>query len=81
MKPYHIVMGLALAGAAALVLFGDRTPAGDIVEPVARRGAPAVAASERARDRAGVGGRPDVAIARLVPRDRKSTRLNSSHWE
>ncbi|TYQ17598.1 UNVERIFIED_ORG: hypothetical protein JN05_02894 [Zoogloea ramigera] len=68
MKPYHIVMGLALAGAAALVLFGDRTPAGEIVEPVVRRGAPAIAVSDRVRDRAGAGARPDVAIARLVPR-------------
>jgi len=68
MKPYHIVMGLALAGAAALVLFGDRTPAGEIVEPVARRSAPAVAASERVRDRAGAGAGSDVAIGRLVPR-------------
>ena len=66
MKPLHVAMGLALAGAAALVLFGDRTPAGDIVEPVARRGAPAATVPDRARSQAGA--RADVAIARLVPR-------------
>ena len=36
MKPYQIAMGVALAGAAALVLFGDNRPASDIAEPVAR---------------------------------------------
>ena len=36
MKPYHIAMGVALAGAAALVIFGDNTPSSDIAEPVAR---------------------------------------------
>jgi len=70
MKPYQIVMGLALAGAAALVLFGDRNPAGDIVEPVARRGvspaAPSSATTTAARSNAD--GKPAVAIARLVPR-------------
>lgn len=68
MKPYQIVMGLALAGAAALVLFGDRTPAGDVVEPVVRRGASGAAASSAAATRSGADGKPAVAIARLVPR-------------
>lgn len=64
MKPYQAAMGLALAGAAALVLFGDRTPGGEIVEPAARRGAPAPSPSARTQ----AGARPEVAIARLVPR-------------
>jgi hypothetical protein len=71
MKPYQIVMGLALAGAAALVLFGDRTPAADVVEPVARRGAsPALATSTSAAAsaRSAADGKAVVAIARLVPR-------------
>ncbi|MTV41571.1 hypothetical protein [Duganella radicis] len=47
MKPYQIVMALALVGAAGLVLFGDNSPSGGIAEPVARgeRGARADAAS------------------------------------
>lgn len=36
MKPYQLVMALALAGAAGLVLFGDRTPANSIEEPLPR---------------------------------------------
>ena len=69
MKPYQIVMGLALAGAAGLVLFGDSTPGADIVEPVARRGAgPAASPSAATATRSNAGGKPVVAIARLVPR-------------
>ena len=70
MKPYRIAMGLALAGAAALVLFGDRAPTADVVEPVARRGAPAGGSSDRASGLAGTGAgaQAEVAIARLVPR-------------
>jgi hypothetical protein len=36
MKPYQIVMAMALVGAAGLVLFGDNAPSADIAEPVAR---------------------------------------------
>jgi hypothetical protein len=48
MKPRHIAMAVALAGAAALVLFGDNRPASDVVEaveraPGARKAAPAAA--------------------------------------
>jgi hypothetical protein len=35
-KPRHAILGLALAGAALLVAFGDRTPAGGIAEPAER---------------------------------------------
>jgi hypothetical protein len=71
MKPYQIVMGVALVAAAGLVLFGDNSPSGDIAEPVARSRAPApaaaapVPASRAARD-----ARPqaEVAILRLTPR-------------
>ncbi|MBI1891580.1 MAG: hypothetical protein HYS18_13090 [Burkholderiales bacterium] len=36
MTPRHILMGGALAIAAWLAIFGDKTPSGDIAEPVAR---------------------------------------------
>jgi hypothetical protein len=36
MKPRHMVLGAALAGAAALAVFGDRTPSGDVAEAVER---------------------------------------------
>ncbi|TFW11370.1 hypothetical protein E4L96_21845 [Massilia arenosa] len=74
MKPRHIGMGLALAIAAGLVIFGDRTPDTGIAEPVQRAAAPhlpttpspagpspATASSSAAP--------ADVAIARLIPRD------------
>jgi hypothetical protein len=36
MKPRHIAMGVALIAAAALVVYGDSTPSGGVVESVAR---------------------------------------------
>ncbi|MFC5550650.1 hypothetical protein [Massilia aerilata] len=36
MKPRHLVLGAALAGAALLVLFGDRSPATEVAEAVER---------------------------------------------
>nr|GEU28028.1 hypothetical protein [Tanacetum cinerariifolium] len=71
MKPYQIAMALALVGAAGLVLFGDRTPAADIVEPVARRGAaagPAPRSIATAPARADGKAAANVAILRLKPR-------------
>jgi len=72
MKPYQIAMGVALAGAAALVIFGDNTPSSDIVEPVAR---PAKAPERSATvpavaERSGKDGQAtaDAMILRLVPR-------------
>ena len=55
MKPRHIVMGVALAGAAALVVFGDRSPGTTVAEAVERKparvaaGAPAGAAQAGAQ--------------------------------
>lgn len=37
MNPRHLLMGVVLAGAAALVLFGDNSPSGDVAEPAERR--------------------------------------------
>lgn len=83
MKPYQIAMGIALAVAAGLVLFGDRSPASDVAEPVERAGrAPAVAKSAKpaspavpaaaAAGRSGAAGSSasasEVMIERLVPR-------------
>ncbi len=36
MKPRHLVLGALLAGAALLVLFGDRTPEAEVAEAVER---------------------------------------------
>ena len=69
MKPYQIAMGVALAGAAALVIFGDNTPSSDIAEPVARAAkAPgAVSSAPALAERSGNDGKA-TAILRLVPR-------------
>lgn len=73
MKPYQIAMALALAGAAGLVLFGDRTPATSIEEPLPRsarpqpaQGSTAAPATAGAADagtsrRQGAGGQPGGA--------------------
>jgi hypothetical protein len=72
MKPYQIAMGIALAAAGALVLFGDNSPSADIAEPAARASkAPAAAAvSAGPAARTGKDGKPEaeVSILRLTPR-------------
>ena len=45
MKPRHILMGVALAGAGALVLFGDKAPDNTVAEAVERRPARTAAAA------------------------------------
>ncbi len=83
MSPRHIVMAVALAGAAALVLFGDRTPSDTVAEAVerkapdaARAGATQAAAQAVAAPAAATVAAPaapgragEAAILRLVPRD------------
>jgi hypothetical protein len=44
MKPRHLVLGAALAGAALLVLFGERSPAPEVAEAVERAPGPRTAA-------------------------------------
>ena len=65
MKPRHIAMGIALAIAAGLVAFGDRTPEGEVAEAVERPGAlpsrPAQARTSTAT--------PEPVIGRLIPRE------------
>jgi hypothetical protein len=62
-------MGVALALAAGLVLFGDNAPETELAEPVER--AAATAAPAPARSAAPSIGKTgdDVAIARLIPRE------------
>lgn len=43
MKPKHIVMAVALVGAAALLVFGDNSPQGEVAEPINHRVVPAKA--------------------------------------
>ena len=66
MKPRHIVLGLALAVAAGLATFGDKTPGEEVAEAVERPAAsrPVAASAQRAAP-----GDRDVAILRLQPRD------------
>lgn len=65
MKPRHIAMGVALVLAAGLVVFGDRSPQGEVAEAVERPRAQA----PRAMPARTAAARPDPVIARLVPRE------------
>ncbi|WP_432382782.1 hypothetical protein [Duganella sp. P38] len=66
MKPYQVLMALALAGSAALVLFGDNSPSAGIAEAVTRApGAKPVAA---ARAPQAASRDADTTILRLTPR-------------
>ncbi|MFD2366050.1 hypothetical protein [Pseudoduganella sp. GCM10020061] len=65
MSPRHIVLGLALLGAAGLAAFGDKEPEGAVVESVDRpapAAAPAVARTPAPLAQEG------PAVLRLVPR-------------
>jgi hypothetical protein len=66
MKPRHMLMGAALLVAAGFAVFGDKTPGGDVVEPVARASSPARAAAAPAPAPKAAGA---VTILRLEPRD------------
>lgn len=63
MKPRHLVLAAALAGAAALVIFGDNSPGGDVVEPVRRSAPPARAARLETKHEA------PAQVQRLLPRE------------
>jgi len=70
MKPRHIVMGVTLAGAAALVIFGDNTPNSTVAKAVDRRPARATPATARSPAAATANARPgETTILRLVPRE------------
>jgi hypothetical protein len=81
MKPQHIAMGVALAAAAALVIFGDNKPDSDVAEAVERKPAragattvAAVAVPQNGASKSGAGKNgadksgADPAILRLTPR-------------
>jgi hypothetical protein len=71
LKPRHALLGVALAGAAGLVLFGDRTPAGEsiVVEAAPRAPARAPAAVPRSAQPPAQATAPRQQILALVPRD------------
>ena len=68
MKTRHMIMGVALAAAAALVAFGDNSPDSGVAEPVARA-VPAADAklAERARTPAVLPAQAPPATAGLQP--------------
>ena len=69
MNPRHLLMALALAGAGALVAFGDNTPDDGIAEAVERapaKAVPAVTVVPASALPPAAGGAP--AIVRLLPR-------------
>lgn len=51
MKPRHLALGLALLVSAGFAVFGDKTPAGDVVEAAPRQAAPPQAAPRQAAPR------------------------------
>lgn len=65
MKPRHILMGVALAMAAGLAVFGDKTHEEDVAEAVER---PAQAARAPAAQRAAGASAAAAPILRLQPR-------------
>lgn len=68
MKPRHIAMGVALVLAAGLVVFGDRSPEGELAEAVERPGSASTSAPAATRSAAIPAGAEPV-IGRLVPRE------------
>jgi hypothetical protein len=65
MKPRHIALGAALVVAAGFAIFGDKSPKGELVEPVSRS---AVATPARAEPVAAKAPQDEVTILRLQPR-------------
>lgn len=68
MKRRHAILSLALVASAALVLFGDKEPAAEVVESVERT-APAAAATRPATVAVATPQDSGPAIMRLVPRE------------
>jgi hypothetical protein len=68
MTPRHLLMGAALVVAAGFAFFGDKTPGGDVVEPVVRApGAASAPARVVVAPKTAVAAAP--AILRLQPRE------------
>jgi hypothetical protein len=66
MKPRHMLLAAALVTAAGLVAFGDKTPATEVAEPIAR---PARVAAPAPRVEKAAGQGSEAAILRLASRD------------
>ena len=69
MKPRHAVMALALAVAAGLAVFGDKTPEDALAEPVERARGPAPRVPAPATVEKNAEGNKEAAILRLLPRE------------
>jgi hypothetical protein len=67
MKRRHLAMGAALAVAAALAIFGDKSADVEVAEPVRTAAAPARVAP-KASERSASTSAANAAILRLVPR-------------
>ncbi|MFC0131680.1 hypothetical protein CR105_12605 [Massilia eurypsychrophila] len=67
MTPRHMLMGAALVVAAGFAIFGDKTPGGEVVEPVVR--APAASTAPARVVAAAPKDATAPAILRLLPRD------------
>jgi hypothetical protein len=67
MKPRHMALGAALLAAAALVLFGDRTPDGEVAEAVLRPTADIVRAGAAAQAPAAAAAAPDRTVRAAQP--------------
>ncbi|MBJ7311420.1 hypothetical protein ACFOLJ_01160 [Rugamonas sp. CCM 8940] len=61
MKPYQILMGVALLGAGGLLLWGDPSPSGELAEPAPRHAAPPAAAAAGKNDNDSAGASADAA--------------------
>lgn len=69
MKPRHMLMGVALMGAAALVLFGDKAPSDTVAEAVERKPARVPATSAPPAEKSAGATVGAASILRLVPRE------------
>lgn len=68
MKPRVLVYGVALAGAAALFIFGDNTPDSGVAEAVERAPAAPPQPAAPARPASAASGAPEPAILRVLDR-------------
>ncbi|MES2757485.1 MAG: hypothetical protein V4693_08940 [Pseudomonadota bacterium] len=67
MTPRHLLMGAALVVAAGFAVFGDKTPGGEVVEPVVRTASVATASVRVTAAAPAAAGAP--IILRLQPRE------------
>jgi hypothetical protein len=75
MKPRHLVLAGALAAAAALVAFGDRTPSSEVAEAV-ERPVPRVSASAPAAIATPSAARATAVLVSSAPRPAPARRLD-----